>query len=375
MASGTREQGSALCRIATLLDALQCGALLVDRGGRIAHVNCRLCQMMQRGCEDLAGRTLFELYPTGHGRAVVQDAMDHFDESREQEFYLPRPDGTQLPVIVSGRHLEGESPLGDHRIVTVIDISQQKRAELELQERYREIAALSDTVLEQALELKRYSRRLEQRVQERTLELHKANLEAIYMLAVASEAKDLDTGAHVRRIEHYTRLLARELGLSDEEAERMAYSAILHDVGKIHVPDAILRKPAALSEDEWRTMRQHPIVGERILSREPFFDVARSIARSHHENWDGSGYPDGLRATKIPLAARIVRVADVYDALTTARPYKQAWNHAQAEAAIERERDIMFDPDVVRSFLRLARDGRTFGQEAQVGSMAEHRDR
>src|SRR2546426_3454229 len=120
MASSTQEQGSALCRIATLLDALQCGALLVDRGGRIAHVNCRLCQMMQRGFEDLAGRTLFELYPTGHGRAVVQDALDHFDESREQEFYLPRPDGTQLPVIVSGRHLEGESPLGDHRIVTVI---------------------------------------------------------------------------------------------------------------------------------------------------------------------------------------------------------------------------------------------------------------
>ena len=151
----------------------------------------------------------------------------------------------------------------------------------------------------------------------------------------------------------------------------MGYSAILHDVGKIHVPDAILRKPAALSEDEWQTMRQHPIVGERILSREPFFDVARSIARSHHENWDGSGYPDGLRATKIPLAARIVHVVDVYDALTTARPYKQAWSHAEAEAAIERDTEIMFDPDVVRSFLGLAHRGVVPISASEMGTVSD----
>src|SRR5262245_33793250 len=132
--------------------------------------------------------------------------------------------------------------------------SVSRDSEAEHQQRYREIAALSDTVLEQALALKRYAHTLEERVRERTRELYQANLEAIYMLAVASEAKDLDTGAHVRRIEHYTRALARDLGLPAAEAERIGYSSILHDVGKIHVPDDILRKPAALSEDEWRIM-------------------------------------------------------------------------------------------------------------------------
>src|SRR5262249_3768414 len=119
-------------------------------------------------------------------------------------------------------------------------------------------------------------------------------------------------------------------GLSTQEAERLGYSAILHDVGKIQVPDEILRKPTALTQDEWQIMRQHTITGERILSREPFFEDARNIARSHHENWDGSGYPDGRAASTIPLAARIVRVADVFDALTSTRPYKQAWSPEQA---------------------------------------------
>jgi PAS domain S-box-containing protein len=361
------DAGRALCQIAHLLDALQCGALLIDRDGRIAHVNQRLCAMMQRTAGDLEGRTLFDLYPAGRGREVVQEALDHFDESREQEFYLPRADGAHLPVIVSGRRLDGASPLGDHRILTVINVAQQKRAERDLEQRYRDIAALSDTVLEQALELKRYAHGLEQRVHERTLELHKANMEAIYMLAVASEAKDLDTGAHVRRIERYTQLLAGEMGLPAKEAERMGYSAILHDVGKIQVADDILRKPAALSEDEWTIMRQHPIVGERILSREPFFEVARSIARNHHENWDGSGYPDGLRAKDIPLAARIVRVADVYDALTNLRPYKPAWSLDRAVETIEGDKERMFDPEVVEAFLRLFRSGGLNGHDESDG--------
>src|SRR5439155_17459457 len=158
----------------------------------IAHANCRLCEMMQRGCDELTGQTLFELYPSGAGRAAIEYALDHFDESREQEFFLPRRDGTQLPVIVASRRVGRDGVLGDHRIVTVIDISPQKRVETELQQRFHDIAALSDTVLEQALDLKHYSEQLEHRVHERTLELHRANMEAVYMLAVASEAKDQD---------------------------------------------------------------------------------------------------------------------------------------------------------------------------------------
>jgi putative two-component system response regulator len=359
--AGENGQG-AVCRIATLLDALECGAYLMDREARFVYVNRRLCDMMQKSRGELIGRSLFELYPEGAGRQTIQDEVDHFNDPGQREFYLPGPHGAPLPVIISGRHFNGEASLGDFRIVTVIDISPQKRFERELQERYRDIATLSDTVLEQALELKRHSRVLEDRVHERTLELHKANMEAVYMLAVASEAKDLDTGAHVRRIEHYTRQLALELGRSEKEAERIGHSAILHDVGKIHVPDEVLRKPGPLSELEWTIMRQHTVAGERILSREPFFEVARSIARSHHENWDGSGYPDGLRGTDIPLPARIVRVADVYDALLSTRPYKQAWSREQAEAAIATD-ERSFDPDVVRSFLNLVRSGRLLPPE------------
>lgn len=309
--------------------------------------------MMQWTPQALIGRLLTEIYPSGQGRAVVDHALDHFDESGEQEFFLPRPDGSQLPVIVCGRRLQGDPPLSDHRIITVIDISQQKQAEEELSQRYHDIASLSDTVLEQALQLQRYAQTLEQRVHERTSELHTANMEAVYMLAVASEAKDMDTGAHVRRIEHFTRMLALELGLSAEESQRIAYSSILHDVGKIHVPDDILRKPGPLSAEEWTLMQQHTTAGERILSREPFFDTARQIARSHHENWDGSGYPDGLSGSRIPLPARIVRVADVYDALTSARPYKPAWPQQQAIQTITREQPHLFDPVVLGAFARL----------------------
>jgi putative two-component system response regulator len=128
-------------------------------------------------------------------------------------------------------------------------------------------------------------------------------------------------------------------------------------VGKIHVPDAILRKPGPLTAEEWAIMRQHTVVGERILSREPFFDIARSIARSHHENWDGTGYPDGLSGESIPLPARIVRVADVFDALTSVRPYKKGWTAEDAVASIEKQQAELFDPRVVQSFLRLYRTG------------------
>lgn len=355
---GGHDASGALCRIAALLDALHCGAMLMDRDGRVTYANCRLCELMQRECREMVGQSVLDLYPAGPARDLIQDALAHFDQAREHEFTLPRADGSEIPVIISGRRLDGDAPLGDYRIVTVIDISPQKKAEADAQDNLRNMVTLSDTVLEQALELKRYSQRLEERVQERTIELREANMEAIYMLAVASDAKDTDTGAHVRRIENYTRRLARELGLAAEEAERMAYSAILHDVGKIQVPDELLRKPAPLSDSEWHIMRQHTIAGERILSRKPFFDLARAIARSHHENWDGSGYPDGLSAAKIPLAARIVRVADVYDALTSIRPYKPAWSPEDAASEIERGQETFFDRDVVNAFMRLRRAGR-----------------
>ncbi len=347
-----------LARVFALTDALHCGALVVNREGVLVHVNRRICELTGFDCRDLVGHNVRELYRDAAERADIEQVLAHFDEASEREFYLPRKDGTRLAVIASGRRLAGEPPLGDHRLVTVIDISRLKEAEGELEQRYRDIASLSDTVLEQALALKDYSQTLEEKVRERTIELHEANMEAIFMLAVAAEAKDGDTGAHVRRIQRYAEALAHGLGLPSLQAERIGYSAILHDVGKIQVPDEILKKPGSLTADEFAVMQRHTLAGERILSVKPFFDLARQIARSHHENWDGSGYPDGLNGAAIPLAARIVRVADVFDALTMQRPYKPAWPVAEALAELEREAGRSFDPELAERFVELVRAGR-----------------
>jgi putative nucleotidyltransferase with HDIG domain/PAS domain S-box-containing protein len=339
-----------------LLDALNCGAAMIDRAGTLVHVNRRLCEMMQRSCGELRGKNLLDFYDDPETRAKIAAGLDHFEDPTEAEFYLPLPDGNRLPVISSSRTLIGEQPLSDHRVVTLIDISKQKEAERMMREHYEFIVQMSDTVLHQALDLKHYNKELEQRVRERTAEIRAANMDAIYMLAEAAEAKDQDTGKHVRRIQAYSRALALQLGMKDNEAEEVGYSAILHDVGKLHVPDRILGKPGPLDKQERIEMEQHTVVGERILSSRDFFKQSREIARSHHENYDGSGYPDNLDGQRIPWAARIVHIADVYDALTSKRIYKEAWAHDNAADFLREQTGKMFDPDMANAFLSLLRE-------------------
>ena len=147
----------------------------------------------------------------------------------------------------------------------------------------------------------------------------------VLLLATAAEARDPYTENHLHRIRNYSEAIALELGLSPEEAQEIGLAALLHDLGKVRVPDSILRKPGPLSEEEWQVMRKHPIWGEELLPPDPWFKTARQITRWHHENWDGSGYPDGLDRDMIPLAATIVAVADGFDAMTSRRPYKGPW--------------------------------------------------
>ena len=142
------------------------------------------------------------------------------------------------------------------------------------------------------------------------------------------------------------------LRLSMEESDLISFSSVMHDVGKIHIPDSILNKPGSLSDDEWKIMKTHTTAGERILGSKPFYETARRIARSHHERWDGNGYPDGLKGDSIPLEARIVTVADVYDALTNERPYKKAWPVEDALAEMEDLSGKLFDPEILKVFLR-----------------------
>jgi response regulator RpfG family c-di-GMP phosphodiesterase len=187
--------------------------------------------------------------------------------------------------------------------------------------------------------------------------LSKDHTETINILAIASEYKDETTGEHIKRIEHMTLLLALELGFSEEESIRYSRAAILHDIGKIAVPDNILQKPAKLDEEEMRIMRMHTERGKTILHSDKRFALEAEIALTHHEKFDGSGYPNGIKGEDIPLSGRMVSVVDVYDALVNARPYKIAWEKSNAIEYIKDEVGKQFDPTIVEAFVRLYEKG------------------
>ena len=173
------------------------------------------------------------------------------------------------------------------------------------------------------------------------------------ILARAAEAKDEITGDHVGRVGDLSATLAERAGFSSAQVDDIRFAAMLHDVGKLHVPDSILMKPGRLTAEEFAIVREHCVWGERILGSSTGFQLARRISRSHHENWDGSGYPDGLMWEGIPLVARVVHIADVFDALGNARPYKSAWPLERCLEKIERQAGRMFDPELVALFLPL----------------------
>lgn len=175
--------------------------------------------------------------------------------------------------------------------------------------------------------------------------------EAVLILARAAEAKDEITGDHVARVGDLSHGLAVRAGMSTAEADDLGFAAMLHDVGKLHLPDRILLKPDRLTADEWQVVQSHTIWGERILGSTAGFELARKVARWHHENFDGSGYPDGLSGSQIPLAARIVRLADVFDALRSERPYKPAWEFERCLEELELRAGEMFDPELARMFV------------------------
>jgi HD-GYP domain-containing protein (c-di-GMP phosphodiesterase class II) len=181
--------------------------------------------------------------------------------------------------------------------------------------------------------------------------------QAIDMLAEVAEFKDSATGAHIKRIEEYTRRLALEMGCGAETAAAYAQASRLHDVGKVGIPDNILRKPGALTAEEYEVIKRHTRIGDTILRRNPSLALARSVARTHHEHWDGNGYPDKLKGNNIPIESRIVAVVDVFDALVSTRPYKKPWSPAAAIEQLQQESGTHFDPAVVEAFLRLFAQG------------------
>jgi putative nucleotidyltransferase with HDIG domain len=199
------------------------------------------------------------------------------------------------------------------------------------------------------------SEELEQLVSRRTSELEASQLEMLERLAIVAEFRDDDTGQHTSRVGEMAAQMALRLGWNALRVDQLRLAARLHDIGKIAIPDEILHKPGKLTDDEWALMREHPQTGAQMLegSEAELMSLAREVCLSHHERWNGRGYPFGLAGDAIPMSGRIVSVADAFDALTSPRPYKEAWSRTRAIEEIRAHAGEQFDPQVVEVFLEI----------------------
>jgi len=202
------------------------------------------------------------------------------------------------------------------------------------------------------LALRRSHKYLEEEVRKKTQQIVEQERETIFCLARAAEYRDPETGAHIERMAHYSKHIARNLGLSVEQQELLLQAAPMHDIGKVGTRDIILLKPGKLTEEEFTIMKEHAEIGYEVLSTSSSYlmRVAAEIARTHHEKFDGNGYPRGLKGEEIPLFGRIVAVADVFDALTSERPYKKAWSVEDASKLLHEGAGKHFDPACVTAF-------------------------
>jgi putative two-component system response regulator len=257
------------------------------------------------------------------------------------------PDGEYLPILVLTADVtegarERALSSGAHDFLT----KPLQRTEVLL--RIRNL--LSTRILHRKLQ--HHNAELHERVLERTRELEAAQVEVLDRLMLAAEYRDDETGQHTRRVGENAARIAAALGLPAAEVELIRRAAPLHDVGKIAIPDDILLKPGPLTAEELVVMRAHTTAGAKMLAggRSELLQLAEKVALAHHERWDGRGYPNGLAGERIPLAARIVALADFHDALTHDRPYRPAWERDRVRAEITRETGAHFDPDVVRAF-------------------------
>lgn len=294
---------------------------------------------------------------------VLDAAMPHMDGFAVAEKIRGNPDWFDLPIIM----ITGLDRREDQLRAIEVGINDFIRKPFDITElRLRSGWLLKLKEAHDAL--KGHRAELERTVEERTAALrialediaeaqrrtYRAHIDTIRRLVLAAEYKDFDTAMHIERIGLYCELLGRALNLAPHRVEILRYAAPMHDVGKIGVPDAILVKAGKLSPEEWKVMQQHTLIGARILSGSPseLLQVGEVIALSHHERWDGKGYPHGRRGEDIPLEGRLCAVADVFDALTTDRPYRTALPTSKALQMMRDERGKHFDPDVLDTFFQ-----------------------
>ncbi|MBT4484661.1 MAG: response regulator [Candidatus Latescibacteria bacterium] len=319
------------------------------------------------------------LIPLGYEISQAWDGVEALEKVKEfspdmilLDVMMPRMNGFEV-----ARQLKGDE---ETKIIPIVMVT----ALQEVEDRVKAMEAGADDFLTKPVDttelrtriqsllkvkayndhMRNYQNELETEVAKRTEELKNAfddikelSLDTTYRLTRAAEYKDEDTATHIMRMSHYAVAVSRKMGLDAKTVEGILYASPMHDVGKIGIPDSILLKPDKLDPEEWEIIRQHTYIGKKILenSRSKYINLAEEIAFSHHERWDGSGYPQGLKESEIPLSGRITAIADVFDALTSKRPYKEIFTVEESFGIIEEERRSHFDPDVVDAFFA-ARD-------------------
>jgi putative two-component system response regulator len=293
---------------------------------------------------------------------VIMPGISGFDVARRIK------KGMRLPVVL----LSGLSPhectlrgleSGADEIVAKPFVAQ------ELQLRIRNL-----------LKMKAYQNTLEETVTRRSVDLkrifresNKLTREMVFRLLMAAECRDDGTGKHIARVGKYAGIIAKHYGIDEESVELIEDAAPMHDIGKIGIPDKILLKPGRLSDEEFEIMKRHPLIGSEILRKSSFalLKMSFDITLTHHERWDGSGYPFGLRENDIPVAGRIAALSDVFDALTSRRPYKPPYSWGKSVSIVHEERGKHFDPRVVDAFLNGLEEIRTVYREQQDSGISD----
>ena len=298
------------------------------------------------------------------------------------DYIMPEIDGIEFARRFRAMADKGDTPLlmvtaeGDreirHRALStgINDFLTKPFDQLELQARARNMLAWRQS----QKKLASRALLLSDEVAKATVEIAAREHETLLCLGRAAEHRDPETHEHIMRMSNYSRLIAQRLGLTHDECELLLRAAPLHDIGKIGTPDHILLKPGKLTAEEFEIMKQHTVIGQRILatSSSPILRAGADIAIAHHEKWDGSGYPGGLKGEAIPLFGRIVAVADVFDALTSARPYKEAWELERAYKLIRESSGGHFDPVCVEAFFAILDEVLVIKESYRESELAEH---
>jgi putative two-component system response regulator len=314
-------------------------------------------------CVYVAGETVFEEGSPGDCMHLVVSGALEVRRREGVEQYV-------LAHVVPG-HAFGELAVLDRtpRTATVVAVEDSETVRIGAAELDRVLAShpeavrrmlgvLARLLIEEKELVIRDNWMLERRVRERTQDLRNSQLEIVHRLGQVAESRDPETGRHITRMSRVCARLARAIGMTPADCETLLHAAPMHDIGKVGVPDSILHKAGPLDATEVERMRLHTTVGAEILSgsRSPIVQMAETIAMTHHERWDGSGYPRGLQGEEIPLVGRICAVGDVFDALISARPYKRAWPIDDALEELQRQAGVLLDPELVAALIGVRDD-------------------